>query len=193
MDQKMKVRRQKKMTIVTSKIVRGGVALFVALGIMTFGINSFQPVHASRVVSPGGGDGGTGGSGSGSGGSTTPAAPAAPYVTSMSVSVNGGQPSTTSGPIGVYWYGPPDQEVGTCTSNCMPTGGSMFTIAYKIQFADATPGANVICYVYVHNNPTVYWANSNLSVSFSTDGSNVYGYCYAQVGNGPPSAQLSLP
>ncbi len=168
MDQKMKVRTQKKMTIVTRKIIRGSVTLLVALGIITFGINSFTAAAQAT-------------------------APAAPYVTNMSVSVNGGQPPTTGGPTGVYWTGPPDQEWGTCTSNCMPTGGSMFTITYKIQFADATPGASVYCYVYVHDNPRIYSTNVNLTMSFSTDGSNVYGFCYAQVGNGPQSAQISLP
>lgn len=185
------------MTYVTKQIIRAGIALSVALGIMSFGINSFQPVHAMQLKLPGAGGSGSGGSGSGSGGTSTPAptptAPAAPYVTNVSVTVGSGQPPSTSGPSGVYWYGPPDQEWGTCTSNCMPSGGSMVSVHYNLQFADATPGAVVYCYVYVHNNPAVLSTNVNLSLSFTTDGSNVYGYCYAQVGNGPQSAQISLP
>ena len=132
------------MTIVTSKIVRGGVALFVALGIMTFGINSFQPVHAMPIVGTGGG---TSGSGSGSGGSTktappaAPTAPAAPYVTNMNVTVsNGREPG---------WGGPTSGWNGTCQQNCAPSGGSMVTVNYNIQFADATPNAIVYCYVYL--------------------------------------------
>lgn len=181
------------MTFVTSKIVRGGLALLLALGIITFGINSFQPVHAMVAVPPTGGGSGSGGSGSGSSGSTTttPAAPAAPYVTNMIVTVGNGQPPTTGGPT--TGYGPSGSEWVTCTSNCQPTGGSMVTVTYNIQFADATPGAFVVCYVYLNGNPTIYSTGSNLSMTFSTNGSSISGFCYAQVGNGPESAQISLP
>jgi len=200
----MKVRRKKKMTIVTRKIVRGGVALFVALGIITFGINSFQPVHAMAVGGNTGGSGGSGGSGSGSGGSTTttPAAPAAPYATNVTVTVSGVGASGNGGGGICYAQstGNLQQEVNCVGMSSSDPGnywsypsGFKVSVTYKVQFADATPNAIVYCYVYVHGNPTVYSTGSNLSLSYTTDGSSVYGFCYAQVGNGPQSAQISLP